>query len=73
MDFVAKQFIAMFESMQDAYLKERASDIRDVTSRLLYSLLKKNKISDTNSFNFFVQVNDPSNGGLDLDVMLGPC
>ncbi|MGZ3787345.1 MAG: phosphoenolpyruvate--protein phosphotransferase [Bacteriovorax sp.] len=45
LDFVAKQFVAMFESMEDAYLKERASDIRDVTSRLLYALLKKTKIS----------------------------
>ncbi len=45
LDFVAKKFIAMFESMEDAYLKERASDVRDVTSRLLYSLLKKTKIS----------------------------
>ena len=35
----------MFEAMEDAYLKERASDIRDVTSRLLYTLLKKKKIS----------------------------
>lgn len=45
LDAVAKQFIAMFESMEDDYLKERASDIRDVTSRLLYALLKKTKIS----------------------------
>lgn len=45
LDAVAKQFIAMFESMEDAYLKERAADIRDVTSRLLYTLLKKTKIS----------------------------
>ena len=42
---VANQFIAVFESMEDAYLKERASDIRDVTSRLLYTLLNKKKIS----------------------------
>lgn len=42
---VANGFIAIFENMDDAYLKERASDIRDVTSRLLYTLLKKKKIS----------------------------
>ena len=42
---VANKFIAVFESMEDAYLKERASDIRDVTSRLLYKLLKKTKVS----------------------------
>lgn len=42
---VANQFIAVFEGLEDAYLKERASDVRDVTSRLLYTLLKKKKIS----------------------------
>lgn len=42
---VANQFIAVFENMDDAYLRERASDIRDVTSRLLYTLMKKKKIS----------------------------
>lgn len=45
LDAVAKNFISMFESMEDPYLKERASDIRDVTSRLLYTLLKKKKVS----------------------------
>ena len=42
---VANKFIAVFESMEDAYMRERASDIRDVTSRLLYKLLKKTKVS----------------------------
>ncbi|MDD4974645.1 MAG: phosphoenolpyruvate--protein phosphotransferase [Bacteriovorax sp.] len=42
---VANQFIAVFEGLEDAYLKERASDVRDVTSRLLCTLLKKKKIS----------------------------
>lgn len=42
---VANQFIAVFETMDDEYLRERASDIRDVTSRLLYTLLKKKKVS----------------------------
>lgn len=45
LDTVSKQFIAMFDAMEDAYLKERAADIRDVTSRLLHTLLKKTKIS----------------------------
>lgn len=45
LDAVSRQFIAMFEAMEDAYLKERAADIRDVTSRLLYTLLRKTKIS----------------------------
>ena len=42
---IANQFIAVFEKMEDAYLRERASDIRDVTSRLLYKLAKKKKTS----------------------------
>jgi len=42
---VANKFIDVFESMEDAYMRERASDIRDVTSRLLYKLLKKTKVS----------------------------
>jgi phosphotransferase system enzyme I (PtsI) len=42
---IANQFIAVFEKMEDPYLRERACDIRDVTSRLLYTLAKKKKIS----------------------------
>lgn len=34
-------FIAMFESMDDAYFKERAADIKDVSRRLLANLLGK--------------------------------
>ncbi|MCM2680584.1 phosphoenolpyruvate--protein phosphotransferase [Echinimonas agarilytica] len=35
---VAKDYIAQFAAMEDAYLKERATDIRDVSQRLLYFL-----------------------------------
>lgn len=35
-----KFFIAMFENMQSAYLRERASDMRDVSKRVLGHLLK---------------------------------
>lgn len=42
---VANEFIAVFESMEDDYLRERASDVRDVTSRVLYTLMNKKKIS----------------------------
>lgn len=45
LSFVSKKFIAMFENMEDEYLKERASDIKDVTSRLISKLLNKTKIS----------------------------
>lgn len=35
----ANEFIAMFENMKSAYLKERAADMRDVTKRVLTHLL----------------------------------
>lgn len=34
LDFVANTFITMFEAMEDAYFKERAADIKDVTYRI---------------------------------------
>ena len=38
---VADVFIGMFESMEDEYFKERAADIRDVSTRLIANLLGK--------------------------------
>lgn len=35
---IMQQFIALFESMGDAYMRERADDIRDVGNRLLKNL-----------------------------------
>lgn len=35
----SSHFIAMFESMEDPYMRERASDIQDVSKRVLTSLL----------------------------------
>lgn len=43
LDQVAKKFIATFESMKDPYMRERAIDIKDVTSRILRILLKKDE------------------------------
>lgn len=40
-DEVAKMFVMMFESMDDAYFKERAADIKDVSRRLLANILGK--------------------------------
>lgn len=37
---VADTMVAMFESMDDAYFKERAADVKDVTFRLLCNILK---------------------------------
>lgn len=45
---VADKFITIFENMEDPYLRERASDIKDVTTRLMYTLLGKKKISLAN-------------------------
>jgi phosphoenolpyruvate-protein phosphotransferase (PTS system enzyme I) len=39
---VANMFIQMFEQMDNEYMKERASDIRDVTNRVLANLLGVN-------------------------------
>jgi phosphotransferase system enzyme I (PtsP) len=38
---VAEMYIQQFEAMKDSYLKERATDIRDVAQRLLYHLTKQ--------------------------------
>lgn len=34
----ADEFILMFDSMEDAYMKERAADLKDIKKRLLYAL-----------------------------------
>ncbi|WP_100373687.1 phosphoenolpyruvate--protein phosphotransferase [Bacillus sp. FJAT-45037] len=39
LDEIANMFISMFENMDNEYMKERASDIRDVTKRVLGHLL----------------------------------
>lgn len=44
---VADTFIALFESMDDAYMRERADDIRDVSRRLI-----RNLTGATQSFSF---------------------
>jgi len=38
---VASSYIKQFEAMSDSYLKERASDVRDVAQRLLYHLTQQ--------------------------------
>ncbi|MEK4512340.1 phosphoenolpyruvate--protein phosphotransferase [Paenibacillus sp. FSL K6-2524] len=39
MNVTAQEFIAMFENMKSAYLRERAVDMRDITKRILIHLL----------------------------------
>lgn len=41
---VAQRYISFFSSMEDEYLKERVSDIRDVTRRLLHNLIGMKKV-----------------------------
>ncbi|MGC6455318.1 MAG: phosphoenolpyruvate--protein phosphotransferase [Coraliomargaritaceae bacterium] len=41
---VAQRYISFFSSMEDDYLKERVSDIEDVSSRLLNNLLGHHKV-----------------------------
>ena len=38
-----ENFAAMFEAMDDAYMKERAADIRDISKRLVRVLTEKNE------------------------------
>ncbi|WP_416151415.1 phosphoenolpyruvate--protein phosphotransferase [Salipaludibacillus sp. HK11] len=42
---VSDQFITMFETMDNEYMKERAADIRDVSTRLLSHILGKPIVS----------------------------
>ena len=39
LDQVAGNYISMFESLDDEYMRERAADIRDVTRRIKYHIL----------------------------------
>ena len=39
MDFVSKKYISIFENMDDAYMRERAADIKDVSRRVIYNIL----------------------------------
>ncbi|MBM7614394.1 phosphoenolpyruvate--protein phosphotransferase [Alkaliphilus hydrothermalis] len=40
-----EMFVAIFEAMEDEYMKERAADIRDVGQRLLMNLLGKEQLN----------------------------
>lgn len=41
---VAERYIAFFNSMEDEYLKERVSDIQDVSRRLLHNLVGQQRV-----------------------------
>jgi phosphotransferase system enzyme I (PtsI) len=40
---IAERYISFFSSMEDEYLKDRVTDIRDVSRRLLHNLIGTNK------------------------------
>ena len=39
LDVVSNNYISMFESLDDEYMRERAADIKDVTTRIKYHIL----------------------------------
>lgn len=39
LDVVAQNYITMFSQMEDAYMKERAADVKDVSQRIIFNLL----------------------------------
>lgn len=41
---VSKKYIKIFSEMEDEYLRERASDIRDVSHRVIHNLLGKRRV-----------------------------
>lgn len=44
-DIVAKRFVEMFEAMDNEYMRERALDIRDISSRLIRKILKVDSVN----------------------------
>lgn len=48
---VSEMFISMFENMENAYMKERAADIKDVTSRLMKKLMNIEEVNFTELVN----------------------
>lgn len=45
---VTQQFVQMFESMDNAYLRERAADLKDVSKRVIYTLLNIEMVDISN-------------------------
>jgi len=45
LDTVVEQFAAMFETLEDPYMRERAADVRDVGRRVLRHLLGRQAVS----------------------------
>lgn len=74
-DKVAQRYICFFSSMEDEYLKERVSDIQDVSRRLLHNLIGMQKSSLGNlavdSIIVAEDITPSDTADLDRDKLLG--
>ncbi|GHE92298.1 phosphoenolpyruvate--protein phosphotransferase [Thalassotalea profundi] len=55
---VVDSYILQFESLEDEYLRERASDIRDLGNRLLLNLQSLNAVQQSSPEEFILLAND---------------
>mgnify|MGYP002634282567 CR=1 FL=1 len=72
---VAQRYISFFSSMEDEYLRERVSDIRDVSRRLLHNLIGMQKVNlgDLASDSIIVaeDITPSDTAGMDRNRLLG--
>jgi phosphotransferase system enzyme I (PtsI) len=54
----ANQFVQIFESMDDEYMRERATDIKDIANRLITNILGKNNKSSIDAEGSFILVSE---------------
>jgi phosphotransferase system enzyme I (PtsI) len=54
----ANQFIQIFEAMEDEYMRERATDIKDISNRLIANILGKNNTQSLDTDESFILVSD---------------
>jgi phosphoenolpyruvate-protein phosphotransferase (PTS system enzyme I) len=54
----ANQFVQIFESMDDEYMRERATDIKDIANRLISNILEKNNKQSIDADGTFILVSD---------------
>lgn len=55
---VIDHYVVKFESLDEAYLRERASDVRDLGNRILFNLLQQNISNETLPDGFVLVAND---------------
>ncbi|MCH5586451.1 phosphoenolpyruvate--protein phosphotransferase [Shimazuella sp. AN120528] len=54
----ADQFVQLFESLDDEYMRERATDIKDIANRLISNILGKNDKQTIDTKEAFILVSD---------------